>query len=209
MSKFKIPALLFLIAVDLYLIIFYAPVEVNQGLAQKIFYLHVPSAIVMMLFFLTGGVFSSAYLIAKKTKFDVLALSFIEIGFVFCTIVLLTGPIWARLVWGVWWTWDPRLTATLFVWLVFLGYFLLRTSMDSVDHARTYGSVLAIFGCLDIPIILLAVRLWRGVHPQVLSARQNMPDEMWITFIVSFITILALASFLVYKRYKSSICSSY
>lgn len=186
-----------------YLVIFYAPIEATQGAAQKIFYLHVPSAMVMMMFFIIGGVFSVIYLLNKRSKFDIMALSFIKVGFLFCTIVLVSGPIWARLVWGVWWTWEPRLTATLFVWLVFLGYFLLRESLENKDHARTYGAVLAIFGCLDIPVILLAVRLWRGVHPQILSSRENMPDEMWLTLLVSTIAIFLLAFYLVKLRYLS------
>ena len=191
-----------LVALDAYLIAFYAPLEVNQGAAQKIFYWHVPSAMVMMIFYIIGGAFSIAYLIKRNPKSDALAVSFIEVGFLFCTIVLTTGPLWAKPVWGAWWTWEPRLTSTLFVWLVFFGYFMLRASLEDKDHARLYSSVLAIFGCLDIPIIMLAVKLWRGIHPQVLTARSNLPDEMWLTLIVSIVTVLSLASLLVYLRYK-------
>ncbi|MBI2091461.1 MAG: cytochrome c biogenesis protein CcsA [Deltaproteobacteria bacterium] len=140
-----------LIAIDAYLIAFYAPIEINQGAAQKIFYWHVPSAMTMMTFYIIGGVASVVYLIKKNAKADALAVSFIEIGFLFCTIVLVTGPLWAKPVWGAWWTWEPRLTSTLFVWLVFFGYFMLRASLENKDHARLYGSVLAIFGCLHPP----------------------------------------------------------
>ncbi len=189
-----------LITVNLYLIAFYAPLELTQGAAQKIFYWHVPSAMVMMIFFIVGGIASVGYLITKKDKFDALAISFIEVGFLFCTIVLLTGPLWAKPVWGVWWTWEPRLTSTLFVWLVFFGYFILRSSLDDKGQAKTYSSVLAIFGCLDIPIIMLAVKLWRGVHPQVLNSRENLPDKMWFVFIFSMIVVFILAGILVYER---------
>jgi heme exporter protein C len=190
------------IAIDAFLIIFYAPVEINQGAAQKIFYWHVPSAMVMMLFFIIGGAASVWYLIAKKTKADAFAVSFIEVGFLFCSIVLVTGPLWAKPVWGAWWTWEPRLTSTLFVWIVFFGYFLLRASLENKDHARTYGAVLAIFGCLDIPIIMLAVRLWRGIHPQVLGSSENLPHEMWITLIFSTVSVFMIASLLVWLRYR-------
>jgi heme exporter protein C len=191
-----------LIAINAYLIISYAPVEVNQGVAQKIFYWHVPSAMTMMTFFIIGGIASVTHLINKSPKADALAVSFIEVGLLFCTIVLVTGPLWAKPIWGVWWTWEPRLTSTLFVWLVFCGYFLLRSSIENKRQAKVYSAVLAIFGCLDIPIIMLAVKLWRGVHPQVLNARTNLPDAMWITLVFSIVTVVALAGALVTARYK-------
>lgn len=202
MKRILIILTVLLLVINAYLIAFYAPVEANQGAAQKIFYWHVPSAMVMMLFYIVGGVASVVYLIKRSLKADAMAVSFIEVGFLFCTIVLATGPLWAKPVWGAWWTWEPRLTSTLFVWLVFFGYFLLRASLEDKSQAKLYGSVLAIFGCLDIPIIMLAVKLWRGIHPQVLNARENLPDAMWLTLIVSIITVLSLASLLVYLRYK-------
>ena len=191
-----------LIAIDAYLIAFYAPLEEAQGAAQKIFYWHVPSAMVMMLFFIIGGVASAFYLVKRWPKADHIASSFIEVGFLFCTIVLITGPLWAKPVWGTWWTWEPKLTATFFVWLIFLGYFILRSSLENADESKVYSSVIAIFGCLDIPIIMLAVKLWRGVHPQVLGSRENLPLEMWQVFFFSLVTVLCLAGFLVHLRYK-------
>lgn len=199
---FLVVFLIHIVVLNIYLIAFYAPVEVNQGVAQKIFYWHMPSAMVMMLFFLTGGIASIVYLFGRKIKADAIALSFIEVGFLFCTIVLVTGPLWAKPVWGAWWTWDARLTSTLFLWVIFFAYFMLRANLENKDHARVYGAVLALFGCLDIPIILLAVKLWRGIHPQVLSARENMPHEMWVTLFDSIATVFAIASLLVFLRYK-------
>ncbi|PIR17743.1 MAG: cytochrome C assembly protein [Deltaproteobacteria bacterium CG11_big_fil_rev_8_21_14_0_20_49_13] len=193
---------LMLVAVDAYLIAFYAPVEAAQGVAQKIFYWHVPSAMVMMLFYIVGGVAGVIYLLKRSERADLVAVSFIEVGFVFCSIVLVTGPLWAKPIWGAWWTWEPRLTSTLFVWLIFFGYFILRNSLEDKDDARLYSSVLALFGCLDIPIIMLAVKLWRGVHPQVLNARSNLPDEMWLTLAFSAVTVFSLALLLIYIRYK-------
>lgn len=191
-----------LLLANAWLIAFYAPVELNQGVAQKIFYWHVPSAMTMMLFYILGGVASIAYIMKRAPWYDRIAISFIEVGFLFCTIVLVTGPLWARPVWGTWWTWEPRLTSTLFVWLVFLGYFLLRASIENRETARLYGAVLALFGCLDIPIIMLAVKLWRGIHPQILAKRESLPDAMWVVFFSSFFTVLSMASFLVYVRYR-------
>ncbi len=198
-----------LLGLNAFFIAFRAPIEASQGAAQKIFYWHVPSAMVMMLFFIIGGVASVAYLIKRSPKFDLLASSFIEVGFLFCTIVLVTGPLWAKPIWGAWWTWETRLTSTLFVWLIFFGYFILRSSLEDKDDARLYSAVLALFGCLDVPIIMLAVRLWRGVHPQVLHARANLPDEMWFVLIFSAVTVLMLASFFTYLRYKKEVLKLY
>lgn len=193
---------LILVIIDACLIAFYAPIEINQGAVQKIFYWHVPSAIVMLTFFIVGGVASVFYLVSRRPKADAIAVSFIEVGFLFGTIVLLTGPLWAKPIWGSWWTWEPRLTSTLFVWFVFLGYFILRSSLENKEHARVYGAVLAIFGCLDIPIIMLAVKLWKGIHPQVLNDRRNLPDDMWFVLLVSMAAVFSLAGLLVHTRYK-------
>ena len=157
---------------------------------------------VMMAFLVLGGVFSLIYILKRSQKFDALAVSFIEVGFLFCTAVLLTGPLWAKPVWGTWWTWEPRLTSTFFVWLIFFGYFMLRANLENKEHARLYSAVIALFGCLDIPIIILAVKVWRGVHPQVLGSRANLPDQMWIVLLVSIVTIFLVASQLVLARFR-------
>lgn len=195
--KIWIVITLCLIAFDAYLIAFYAPIELYQGAAQKIFYWHVPSAMVMMSFFLAGGILSAVYVAKHSERVDRLALSFIEVGLLFATIVLVTGPIWAKPIWGVWWTWEPRLTSTLLVWVIFVGYFMLRKNVENIEHARLYSAVLAIFGCLDLPIIFLAVRLWRGVHPQIIGREGSLPPSMSITLIASMVAVFNLAILLV------------
>jgi len=180
------------IAIDAWLIAVYAPIEALQGPAQKIFYWHVPSAMAMMILFLLGGVSSLWYIIRRTAWADALAISFIEVGFLFCSIVLTTGPLWAKPIWGAWWTWEPRLTSTLFVWLVFLGYFLLRTSFENRDRAKLFSAALAIFGCLDIPVIWLSVKLWRGIHPALLGKPGSLPPEMSLVLRVSMMTVLLL-----------------
>lgn len=190
------------IIIDFYLIFYYAPVDASQGLVQKVFYWHVSSAFVMFLCFISAMIFAILYLIKRKAMFDTWELGCVEVGFLFCTIVLLTGPIWAKPMWGVWWTWEPRLTSTLFVWLIFFSYFILRGSFTSPDKKRVYCAVLTILGALDIPIILMAVKLWRGVHPVVLNKKTNMPEEMWLAFAFTLLTVLLLAAFLIYIRVK-------
>lgn len=189
-----------LIIADIFMIFGYAPVDANQGMVQKIFYWHVGSAFAMFASFLAATVFGFLYLIKKRAIFDNWGVACVEVGFLFCTIVLLTGPIWARPTWGAWWSWEPRLTSMLFLWLIFVSYFILRGSFTNPDKMRTYSAVLTIFGFLDVPIIAFAVKLWRGAHPAVLGQGSNMPLEMWLTFIFTVITVFSLAIFLTTVR---------
>lgn len=201
-KKFIISSLalaLFIVA-DIFVIFDYAPVDVSQGMVQKIFYWHVGSAFAMFLAFFFATIFSVIYLVKKKPVFDNWALSCVEIGFLFCTIVLFTGPIWAKPAWGVFWTWEPRLTSVLFLWLIFMSYFILRGSFSDPGKVRTYSAVLTIFGFLDVPIIAFAVKLWRGAHPIILGSGSNMPAEMWITFAFTMVTVFFLAVYLVVIR---------
>lgn len=188
------------VAIDLYLIFGYAPVDATQGLVQKLFYWHVASAFTMFATFAMAGIMSVLYLIKRNVAFDTWELGFVEMGLLFSTIVLITGPIWAKPMWGVWWIWEPRLTSTLFVWLIFVTYFILRGSISSPDKKRIYCAVLAILGCLDIPIIIFAVKLWRGVHPVVLNKKSNLPPEMWLVFGFTMATVLLLATTLTVIR---------
>lgn len=191
-----------MIIVDLWLIFGYAPVDINQGLVQKIFYWHVASAFTCFAAFIMAGIFSVLYLVKRDPDYDAWGVSLVEVGFIFCSIVLLTGPIWAKPTWGVWWTWEPRLTSTLFVWLIFLSYFILRGSFTDPIKKRAYSAVLTIFGCLDIPIIIATVRLWRGAHPVVLNKKANLPGSMWVVFVFTIVTVFFLALLLVCERVK-------
>lgn len=195
-------ALAVLVIADLFVIFGYAPIDAEQGLVQKIFYWHVASAFVALSSFFLAAIFSALYLIKKKVNFDLWAMSLVEISFVFCSIVLTTGPIWAKPMWGVWWTWEPRLTSTLFLWLILMSYFILRGSFTDPNKKRTYCAALTIFGFLDVPIIVFAVRLWRGAHPIVLNKKSNLPPEMWFTFFFTIITVFLLATFLATTRVK-------
>src|SRR5204863_3162152 len=129
-----------------------APTEQTMGNVQRIFYYHVPSAWTAFLLFLINFVASVTYLIRRNAKADVLALTTAEVGVVFCTVVLITGPIWARPVWGIWWTWSPRLTLTLVLWLIYVSYLLVRR-FSSSGQTPVLASVVAVFGALDIPLV--------------------------------------------------------
>ena len=144
----------------------WAPRESTMGDIQRIFYVHVPSAWTAFLaffFVFLGGV---AYLFTKNLKWDRIALACAEIGTIFCTIVLITGPIWAKPVWGIWWTWDARLTSTLLLWLMYVSYLLLRDFLDEPARRATLAAVFGIFAFVDVPIVYFSIRLWRTQHPQ-------------------------------------------
>jgi heme exporter protein C len=156
------------------MVFLYVPNEQVQGVPQRIFYFHLPAAWNTFLgFFVVAGA-SAAYLWQGDRFSDLLAQAAAEIGMVFCTVVLITGSIWARPIWGVWWTWDPRLTMVAILWTIYAAYILLRVLAGDNELIARYAAVLGIVGVLDIPILYIAVRLWRGIHPKV----ERMAPEM-------------------------------
>lgn len=146
-------------------IFYYAPIEQTMGIVQKIFYFHVASAWTGFLAF--GVVFGSSllFLSRKKEIFDTYAFCAAEIGVLFTSLVLVTGPLWAKPVWNTYWTWDPRLTTTLVLWLIYLGYLLLRQMIASPEKAARIAAVYGIIGFVDVPIVYFSIRLWRTLHP--------------------------------------------
>ncbi|MBI2964234.1 MAG: cytochrome c biogenesis protein CcsA [Deltaproteobacteria bacterium] len=155
----------------LYLIFMVVPTERVQGIVQRIFYFHVPAAWAAFLGFVVVSVASALFLWSGRAAYDRVARAAAELGMIFCTLVLLTGPIWARPIWGAWWTWDPRLTMTVILWTIYAAYLLLRSFGGADEAVARYAAVLGIVGALDIPLIMISVRLWRGMHPSVIGAR--------------------------------------
>jgi len=183
----------------------YTPVEARQGLAQKIFYVHVPSATVLLWIAMPlTGLLSMLYLWLRDLRFDRLAAATAEVGTVFCLAVLATGPIWARPIWGTWWTWDGRLTLTLFLFFLLLGYHTLRASLrDPVERGR-FSAVISIMGVVLVPFIHLSVYLWRGLHPQPIILKPSapsLPPEMLRTLLVGFGVFILLFAGMVTLRY--------
>lgn len=185
---------------DFYLIFIYAPEEAGQGLVQKIFYFHVPSAFSMYICFLLAGLGALLYLWKRNSFFNAVAHAGTSVGLLFCAMVLMSGPIWAKPIWGAWWTWDPRLTSTLILFLAFFAALLLRDFYGTDPRGRVYASVLTLFGVLDIPIIVLAVKLWRGIHPSVLGKKDSMPPAMLMTLFFSFFTVFVLMGCLLWLK---------
>jgi heme exporter protein C len=159
-----------LMAWGFYQAMYVAPDDAMQGPIFRIFYYHVPNAMLCYLFFSINAVGSVLYLAWRGRNFaraqaaDAWSLAGAEVGVVYCSVVLITGPIWGRPVWGIWWTWDARLTTTLILWLIYVSYLLLRR-FAAGPEMRTLAAVLSIFGAIDMPINYLANRLWRTQHP--------------------------------------------
>ena len=194
-------ATLIMFAVSLYLIFVVAPVEQQMGIVQKIFYFHVPSAYAMYIGFAVSAVGSALYLIKRDPKWDALGVAGAEVGSLFCVIVLLTGPLWARKAWGVWWTWDPRLTTTLLAGMIFAAYLALRSMGSAGEVEKRFAAGLALFGLIDLPLIHYSVQRWRGVHPTVITGKGGgLESEMYWALGMSFIAFTGLAVLLIWAR---------
>lgn len=178
--------------VALYTIFIYAPVEKTMGIVQKIFYIHVPSAFLSYLAFFITFVASILYLSRRNPKWDTIAHCAAETGVIFCTIVLITGPIWAKPVWNVWWTWDPRLTTTLILWFTYVAYLILRRSVKENQRANL-AAVFGIIGFINVPLTFFSIRLWRTIHPVVITGRGfNMSWPMIFALMLTFIAFCFL-----------------
>lgn len=197
--------------VSLYLVFLVVPTERDQGIVQRIFYFHVPSAWAAFTAFLVVCVASAGFLWKRDAAWDRVARASAEVGMVFCTLVLLTGPIWARPIWGSWWTWDPRLTMTVILWTIYASYLLLRSFGGAEEQLARYAAVLGIVGALDIPIIMASVRLWRGIHPAVLMARRGSggglhDPTMRLTLFFTGICFLLVMTWLILVRLRILRC---
>ncbi len=191
-----------LMLLALYTIFIYAPVEKTMGVIQKIFYIHVPSAFLAYLAFFITFIASIIYLYRKDPKWDTVAHCAVETGVIFCTIVLITGPIWARPIWNVWWTWDPRLTTTLILWFTYVAYLMLRRSVKENRRANL-AAVFGIIGFINVPITFFSIRLWRTIHPVVITSRGlNMSWPMKFSLIITFIAFCFLFFALLISRIR-------
>jgi heme exporter protein C len=189
-----------LLVATLGVVFFHAPVERTMGIVQKIFYFHVPSAYAMYVGFALCGLGSTVYLVKRKESWDALAVAGAEVGLLFCTVVLITGPLWARKAWGVWWTWDPRLTTTLLAGMIFTAYVVLR-SFGGGETERRFAAGLAIVGLFNLPIIHYAVKVWRGQHPTVItSGGGGLEPAMGQALGLGFVFFTALVVLFIWLR---------
>ena len=180
---------------------FWVSTEATQGIVQRIFYVHVPAAWTSFLAFGLCALTSGMYLWLRDERLDRAALSAAEGGMVFATIMLTTGPLWGKIAWGTYWTWEPRLTLTLLLWFIFLGYFMVRGSTEDPGKGKRFAAVVAIVGALEIPFIHLSVIWFRSLHPQPVVVRPDgptLPGDMFATLMTSLgaFTVLFLGMFL-------------
>lgn len=192
------------LAAHLGLIFAVAPVEATMGIAQKIFYYHVPSAYSMYVGFTLALVGSIGYLWKRDARWDALAVAGAEVGMVFVLAVLITGPLWARKAWGTYWTWDPRLTTTMLIGLVFAAFVVLRSFGAGGETEKRFAAGLAIVGSFLIPIIHWSVQRWRGQHPTVVTGRGGgLHADMYPAFFTGLGVFTLLTIFLVWARFRA------
>jgi heme exporter protein C len=166
----------------------YTPVEAAQGPAQKIFYVHVPSAWACLAAFIVTGLLSILYLWLKDRRLDLAAAASAEVGLAFSVAMLTTGPIWGKPIWGTWWTWDARLTSALFLFLLFVGYVVLRGVLTDPGVRGRFSAVIGIMALFLVPFIHLTVYLFRTLHPAPIvlkPSRPSLPGEMLTTLLLS------------------------
>src|SRR5687767_14259330 len=194
---------MFSMGAALYAALLYAPTERIQGDVQRIFYFHVPLAWTSYLAFFVVFVTSCAYLLRRAPLMDAIARSSAEVGLLLTTLMLITGSLWARPIWGTWWSWDARLTTTLLLWFIYVGYLMLRSSVDDEEKAVRYAAVIGIVGAIDIPIIHQSVVWWRSLHPEsvvLASGGPAMPTTMLVALCVSLLAFTVLYVVLVVLR---------
>jgi heme exporter protein C len=199
-----------LMAGALFMALDWAPVaqEAAGGLTQKIFYFHVPSAYVMYIGVGACVLGSVGYLLQNRPGWDALAQAGAELGVVFATIVLISGPLWARKAWGVYWAWDPRLTTTLLGTLIFVAYLVMHSTSQG-EAEKKFSAALAIMGACVMPIIHYSVQLWRGQHPTVITkAGGGLAREMGQTLAVSFLAFTLVAAALLYLRARLALAET-
>lgn len=191
------------IVISLYLIFLFAPTEANQGNVYRIIYIHVSSGWSAFVGYFLVFVGSVGYLWKRSQAADDLAYAGAEVGFIFCSCVLITGPLWAKPVWGIWWTWDPRLTLTFVLWLLFVAYLLLRSFFVNPGQAALLSAVVGIIGFVDVPIDYMAIRWWRTQHPQPVimgGPNSGLPPRMELTLFVTAGAFLCLFFYLLRQR---------
>ena len=194
---------LILLPLSMAAIFLYAPTDRVQGPVQRIFYLHLSLAWLAYLAFFIVFVASVLYLWRGAQRWDLLARSAAELGVVFTTAVLITGSIWARPIWGTWWSWDARLTTTLVLWFIYLGYLMVRSYAADERRGARFAAVLGIVGFVDVPVIHLSVTWWRTLHPEPIVTAPGgpaMPAAMLQTFLLTMLAFTLLFFWLLRER---------
>ena len=184
------------------LIFFFTPTDALQGPVQRIFYLHVSSAVAAFSSFAVVVVGSVLYLWRDSMAGDRVARAAALVGLVFTTVTIVMGMMWAKPIWGAYWAWDARLTSTLVLWIIYAGYLLVHRLAAPGRQAGRFAAVVGIFGFIDVPVVYFSVTWWRTVHPGPVVISDALPPEMLLTFLVTMACTLVLAGVLIAIRYR-------
>jgi heme exporter protein C len=193
-----------LVALGAYCAFYVAPEERTMGLIQRIFYFHASTAWAGETTFFVCFVANLLYVWRRDPRYDWLGVTCAEVGVACITVVLITGPIWAHPVWGIWWTWDARLTSTFVLWILYICYLLLRTLVDEPDRRALLSALYGIFAFIDVPIVFGAIRWWRGQHPAPVimgGPNSGLEPTMRKVFFFNVLAMHGLAAFLIVERY--------
>jgi heme exporter protein C len=189
--------------ITIWLAFFYAPTDAIEGQPQRIFYVHVPVSWLGMLAFVVMAGASVVYLRKRDERWDWIARASAEIGMLFITLALITGSIWGRTTWGTWWTWDARLTTTLILWFVYVGYLMLRNYMGRTAASARAGAVMSIICVIDVPIIYESVNWWRTLHPTAeVGTAGALPGPVVLTLMISLTVFTLLYALLMISAYQ-------
>ena len=206
--QLAILATLALLLIALYWALIGAPTEATMGTIQRIFYYHVPAAFAAWMAFGVNAIASCIYLARRSLKADAWAVAGAEVGLAFLAINLITGPIWARPVWGVWWEWDPRLTLTLAMWVMYASYLILRQLTPEGSLQPRLAAALAIFFAADIPIDYMSIRWWATQHPSPVlfgGPDSGLAPRMLVALLISLAAFTCLMAILVWMRYRQQL----
>ena len=185
-------AALALFVAALYMVFIYVPTEAQMGVVQRIFYFHVPLAWLGLLSYTLVFISSIMFLWKRNASWDNLASSAAEIGFIFTTLFLISGSLWAKPAWGVWWTWTPRLTTALILWFIYIAYLTVRFYAPEKQQGARFGAVVGIVGFVDVPIIALATTIWQSEHPGALIFEGGLVPAMKLTLMTSIAAFTVL-----------------
>src|SRR5579883_1258922 len=193
-----------LLARNLYSIFMVLPDEASQGMIYRIIFFHVPAAITAMLGAFVAAFASIMFLVTKNFRYDSVAVSVTEVGLAFLAANLVTGSLWGRVIWGIWWTWDARLTSALVCWLLYAGYLMLRHAIEEPTQRATFAAVFSIFAFLDIPIVIMSIRWFRTQHPGPVffSSTGSFPHDWTIVMMWNWLALLMLGAVMTMIRLR-------
>tara|TARA_Y100001001_G_scaffold160408_1_gene182985 strand:- start:329 stop:964 length:636 start_codon:yes stop_codon:yes gene_type:complete len=189
------------VAVASFIGLFVVPADEYQGEIQRLLYIHVPTAWLAMLSFLVVFLMSMLYLVQRKLKWDVLAVSAVEIGVLSTALTLIVGSLYARPTWGIWWTWDPRLTTTALLLIIYIGYLIVRSMTEDPEQRARWAAVIGIIGFIQVPIVYLSVFWWRSLH-QPPSSPRSMAAGFGLVLLLNLIAYTIAFTYLAMRRYK-------